>query len=292
MSKKIIKQLAKILISVGLLYLVYTKIEFGSLISLYKTADPLLMAFAIILFVLSQMMSSIRLTYIFHSHSLHISQLSNLKLYFVGMFYNFFIPGGIGGDAYKIYLLKNKFNWSVKLLTKIILLDRLLGLIAICCISALLASNLFFNSWEFLILGIVVAILLYWIAQSIFKIFDNDIKKYYAKGFFYSIIIQLLQVSSVLLILGSIRVETLDFLGYGLVFLISSVASVISFSGFGIREYIFLKSAEFLGTEEIISTSIGFTFNLITSLISLIGIIFILTKLKLHLQPLTKNHEN
>lgn len=284
MSKKLIKRFAKIAISIALLYLVYTKINFQSLIDLYKSIDPIFLIGAVFLFIISQWISSIRLTYIFHNHSLQISQLSNLKLYFVGMFYNFFIPGGIGGDAYKIIILKNKFKWSAKLLTKIILLDRLLGLLAIGCISALIASYIFFDSWYFILLGLLVAGIFFVMARVIFKYFDSKIHGYYTKGFWYSVIIQLLQVTSVLLILRSIQPDAINFLAYGLVFLVSSVASVISFSGFGAREYIFLKCAEFLGTEEVISTSIGLSFNLITALISLVGVIFIVTNINLQLQ--------
>lgn len=284
MSKKLIKRFAKIAISIALLYLVYTKIDFGSLVGLYKSLDPVFLIGAIVLFVISQWISSIRLTYIFHSHSLYISQLCNLKLYFVGMFYNFFIPGGIGGDAYKIIILKNKFKWPAKLLTKIILLDRLLGLLAIGCISSLIASYVFFDSWYFLILGLVLAGIFFVIAKVIFKLFDSEITRYCIKGFWYSVIIQLLQVASILLILRSIQPDAANLLAYGLVFLVSSVASVVSFSGFGAREYIFLKAAEFLGTEEVVSTSIGLSFNLITALISLIGVVFIITKINLQLQ--------
>lgn len=289
MNKKLIKRFAKIAISVALLYLVYTKIDFASLVDLYKTLDLLYLSIAIVLFVLSQGVSSLRLSYIFHKNSLPISQMSNLKLYFVGMFYNFFIPGGIGGDAYKIIILKNKFNWSGKLITKIILLDRLLGLLAISCLAAIIASYLFFEELYFLILGFIIAIIFFLLAKVVFKIFDKEIQSYYSKGFWYSMVIQLLQVASVLFILRSIQTEALNLLGYALVFLVSSVASVVSFSGFGAREYIFLKASEFLGTEAVVSTSIGLSFNLITAIISLVGVVFILTKLNLQVQPPTQD---
>jgi len=35
------------------------------------------------------------------------------------MFYNLFLPGGIGGDGYKIYLLNKLSNKSIKSLTTV-----------------------------------------------------------------------------------------------------------------------------------------------------------------------------
>jgi glycosyltransferase 2 family protein len=36
-----------------------------------------------------------------------------IQLYLLGIYYNLFLPGGIGGDGYKIYLLKQKIKIKV-----------------------------------------------------------------------------------------------------------------------------------------------------------------------------------
>ena len=52
----------------------------------------------------------------------------------VGIFYNFFIPGGVGGDAYKGVLMNKKFQWSLKKIYKLLILDRLIGFGVILCL--------------------------------------------------------------------------------------------------------------------------------------------------------------
>ncbi len=39
------------------------------------------------------------------------------------MFYNLFLPGGIGGDAYKGYVLKKKYEVKTKSVVSILVLD-------------------------------------------------------------------------------------------------------------------------------------------------------------------------
>lgn len=62
------------------------------------------------MFNISKIISSIRLNRYFKDINLSLSQTYNLKLYYLGMFYNLFLPGGIGGDGYKIYIIKNILN--------------------------------------------------------------------------------------------------------------------------------------------------------------------------------------
>ena len=282
MSKKNLKVLLKLCISIALLYFVYHKINFNDLQTTYQTSNPLYLLVAVLFFVASQFLSSLRLNYIFHKSNFLLSQKSNLKLYFVGMFYNFFIPGGIGGDAYKVYLLNKRFDWNLKTITQNVLVDRLIGLVAIFFIACLLASHLFFEQWWSLIFGVLAAVLSYVLARWFLKLFISNLDAIYLKSFLYSLGIQLLQITSVYFILFSIGIDA-NPLGYFLVFLISSVLSVVSFSGFGAREFVFLQASIYLTTNETTATSIGLTFNIITALISLLGALFLLKKVNLKL---------
>lgn len=282
MSKKNLKVLLKLLISVALLYFVYQKINFDDLKTTYKASNPIYLLVGSLFFIASQLLSSYRLNYIFHKSNFLLSQNSNLKLYFVGMFYNFFIPGGIGGDAYKVYLLNKRFDWKLKTITQNVLIDRLIGLVAIFFIASILASYLFFDTSWFLLLGIVGALLIYFVARIILKLFINDLDTVYLRSFIYSIGIQVLQILCIYFILMSIGIDS-NAMSYFLVFLISSVLSVVSFSGFGAREFVFLQAAIYLGTDSAMATSIGLTFNIITALVSLLGVFFLIKKIELKL---------
>src|SRR6185295_9413691 len=86
---------------------------------------------ALILFIISKIVSSFRLNLYFKNAGVELSQPQNLRLYWLGMFYNLFLPGSISGDAYKVILLKRKYNASYKKTSAAVLLDRFSGLLAL-----------------------------------------------------------------------------------------------------------------------------------------------------------------
>lgn len=140
--KKLLINFAKIFISIALLYFVFQKIPFREVTVLWAKTNVFYLGMAAILFLASQIISTKRLELYFKANDFHLSFRSNLELYFLGMFYNFFIPGGIGGDAYKVYLLNKNFGWSAKKITSSLFNDRLSGLLAICVLILVFSFNL------------------------------------------------------------------------------------------------------------------------------------------------------
>lgn len=281
MNKKILKALLKIGVSFLLLYLVSKKIEFSQIFELYKKSQPLYIILAVFLFITSQLISSFRLNYILHHYKFNLHHISNLKLYFVGMFYNFFIPSGIGGDAYKVFILHKEFDWNIKQLTKCILVDRIIGLLAIICLFILIAIFLFSDNTLVICLGFIVSFLSFYMGKQILKHIFKDTENVYNLSFCYSIIIQLFQITTIIYIVKAFNLPLINIFKYCLVFLTSSILSVVSFAGFGSREYVFLKASRFLVALPTVSTSIALSFNILTALVSLLGVIFMILKLNL-----------
>ncbi|MCM5664166.1 lysylphosphatidylglycerol synthase transmembrane domain-containing protein [Galbibacter mesophilus] len=272
---KAFKSYIKIGVSLVLIIFVFTKIDLKDIWQTLRSTEISFLLLAVASFIFSQIISSYRLNYILHQESMLLSQRSNLKLYFLGMFYNFFIPGGIGGDAYKVYLLNKTFHWPRKKVLKAVFVDRYMGLIAIGFILLALLTKL---PWEFfktslfqgilLLAAVVGIVVLYKLTKYLFHL---SLKAYYL-ALLFSLIVQLFQLLSVVFIMKSMSVETLLFPVYLFVFLISSVLSLLSFAGIGIREYIFLQASVYLQLEKNIAISIGAIFSIITAAISLIGI--------------------
>jgi len=129
-AKSVLKWLLKIALSALAIYLVSRKIDFREVFRLFPGLLLPELVLAFLLFNVSKILSAIRYQLFVHLAGASISTISNLKLYYIGMFYNLFLPGGIGGDGYKIYLLnKNKeTNW--KELTWATLIERISGLAA------------------------------------------------------------------------------------------------------------------------------------------------------------------
>ena len=63
-----------------------------------------------------------------------------------------------------------------------------------------------------------------------------------------------------------------------IIFILSSIFSVFSFGGIGIREYIFLSSASILNFSPELSASIGLLFTISAAISSLPGLKFIISK--------------
>src|SRR5262245_29501534 len=97
--KSFLKLFIKIAVTVICLWYVSRKIDWGKSFSIIQHSNLPWLIVAIVLFTASKLVSSIRLNIYFNNIHLKISQLQNLKLYWLGMFYNLFLPGGIGGDA-------------------------------------------------------------------------------------------------------------------------------------------------------------------------------------------------
>ncbi|MDB4271008.1 flippase-like domain-containing protein [bacterium] len=268
--------LLKIFFSFVLLYFVFTKIQFKEVWDILKGSNLGYLFIALLFFILSKVLSAFRLNLYIHQIKIFLTQLSNLKLYLLGMFYNLFLPGGIGGDAYKGYVLKKKYEVKTKSVVSILVLDRLNGLLLIFVISCMLA--LFLDEGHLqpykLLFGIAIglSILIFWLFN---KRFFSFVYPVFWKSLGYSALVQLAQLVSVLFILQALDVQG-DNIAYLFIFLISSIVSVLplTIGGIGSREVVFYYGALWLGLGENTSVSISMLFFLITATVSLLGIIY------------------
>jgi len=274
----------KILISAALIYFIFTKIDFGDVFQILRSANPIWLLGAVILYTCSKIMNSFRLNLYFHAIGVKLTQQSNLKLYLLGMFYNLFLPGGIGGDAYKGYVVQKQFNAGTKKVIGVLLLDRLSGMLLIIIYALLLAASLdwsntyaFFN-WAYLVLTPLGIFVFWWINK---KWFSYAIKVFWG-SFFYSAALQLVQILAVFCIMKALSVHTDEF-AYLFIFMVSSIVSVIplTIGGFGSREVTFLYGSLLFALDQDISVGISLTFMAITAFISLMGMLYHFKKPKL-----------
>src|SRR5690606_38135723 len=74
------------------------------------SSNPVFLFLAFVAYGCSVVIASSRLNGFFKGVGLVLSERYNFKLYLLGLFYNLFLPGGVGGDGYKIYFLRRKFD--------------------------------------------------------------------------------------------------------------------------------------------------------------------------------------
>lgn len=276
----------KVLVSAALIYFIFTKLNLEEVLVILKKANPLYLLIALLLVISSKIMAAFRLNLYFHQLDVRLTQKSNLKLYLLGMFYNLFLPGGIGGDAYKGYIIKKTFAVDTKKAIAVLVLDRLSGLLLIAlytCILALVLQNSQVDDFKILFaIAIPLGIAFFWFLN---KKFFNYVLPMLWKSVGYSALVQLFQMISILFIMKALGIET-NIIAYLFIFLISSIVSVIplTIGGIGSREVTFLYGATLLGLDVNTSVSVSVLFFLITAIISLTGIFYHFKKIKLEAQ--------
>ncbi len=268
--------LLKIAISVVLVYFVFTKVDFREVWAILKKSRPTYIVLAVAFFIMSKVVSAFRLNLYFHQIGVFLTQKSNLKLYLLGMFYNLFLPGGIGGDAYKGYLIRKKFAIPTKKVVSVLLLDRLSGMLLLFVYACLLAMGLrdrLLSDYRILFaLGTILSVLIFWILN---KGFFYYVLPVFWKSVGFSALVQGLQLVSLYCILCALSIEHRT-IAYLFVFLISSMVSVLplTIGGIGSREVTFYYGAFWLALDKDTSIGISMSFFLITAVVSLLGIYF------------------
>jgi len=262
-----VKLIIKIVFILLAFYIIFQKIDFNELKNI-KLQNPFFLFLAFITFNLSQIISALRIHIFLKQINITPTFKKQLMLYYVGMFYNTLLPGGIGGDAYKAYKFEKSYSKGYKLIIKTMLLDRISGLFAILFLIGILVLGI--KKFFFLSILIFTPIILFFIHKL------TDFKQIFLSTFIYSLIIQLLQAISFIFILLSLGVKE-HLIEFMILFFISSIVSVIpiSIGGVGLRELTFLYGLEFLGLNPIIGVISAFLFFLISIISSAMGALFL-----------------
>lgn len=272
LNKKVTTVL-KVLISAVLIYFIFTKINVSEIKSILSTSNLMYLLLGLLFFVISKLVAAVRLNLYFHRLQIMLTHKNNFKLYLLGMFYNLFLPGGIGGDAYKGYILKKTFEVKTKRIVSVLVLDRLGGLLLLFIYSCLLLGfldNKLLTGYHWVFFtAIPFSVVIFWLLN---KKFFNYVLPIFWKSTVLSALVQLAQLISIWCILLALHIDT-DQISYLIIFLISSIVAVVplTLGGIGSREVTFFYGAKFLELDQNVSVSVSVLFFLITALVSLIG---------------------
>lgn len=286
-GKKRIILLAKLIVTVTALAYVGSQINLAQLQQTLEKVSLLPLVVATLFFVLSKIISSVRLRMFLRSAGVQISEVTNLQLYWLGMFYNLFLPGGIGGDAYKVYLLQRASRLPALTIGGAVLLDRVNGLLAILILNLAMVPLLPFPLvWRWgSVLVLVPGYLIYMLGvKRLFPHFHplTHVTTLWSFG------VQLLQCVSLLCIARALHLQT-EALPLLFLFMASSVVAVLPFTigGIGSRELVFLSGSQWLGIPADVAVTISLLFFVITATVSLGGIYYQFRPQTIVLQPKT-----
>jgi hypothetical protein len=282
LNSKLLKVILQAAMTVAALYIVLGKIDLQRLGMIVSHANPLHLLAAVLFFNVSKIVNALRLNRFFRAIGLRLPEWYNLKLYYLGMFYNLFLPGGVGGDGYKIFILRKNHDIKVMNVFNAVFWDRVSGIFALVFLSAILLLPSRFAilyasqvHWFW-----VIAVAAYPLSLLLTRLFYRQFMPVFFTTAIESIIIQGTQLISAWFILISISAET-NQIDYLAIFLISSVATILplTIGGAGAREVTFFYALQHLGLDTNTGVALSLIFFVISAISSLAGV---LAKMKHH----------
>lgn len=286
-----VKNIFKILITVAAIYWVSQKISFIELKSALEECNPLYLFLALLSYAISQLVASSRLNSFLKVIGLDISERYNLRLYQVGLLYNFFLPGGIGGDGYKIYFLKKHYAVRGRRVLTAVFFDRLSGLWALSIITGCLIMFMprlsIPNIVTVSVLIIGTATYLYFL-QLFFKEFLSKFIITHLKA----LTVQSFQTLSAIAILYALGFDG-KFSPYLLIFLVSSLVAIVPsmLGGAGLRESLMAFGAEYFQLDPHLAVLVSLLFYIISLLVASSGLYYILRPERLGINKLPSAEE-
>ena len=131
-----LKLVIKILITLAILFLIARAIDLTAVLGVVRSMQPEYLLLALLMQLLSATLASYRWYLIMRRLKFSQGPMFYLKSYLKGSFFNQALPGGIGGDAYRV-LESAKLGNGKKAAFYGVLLDRLLGLIGLLLLNLL-----------------------------------------------------------------------------------------------------------------------------------------------------------
>jgi glycosyltransferase 2 family protein len=132
----IIRWTVKIAVSAGLMAFLLHKIPSHEIMDLARRADRRLLLASIAVFMASNVLSWFQWHALLRSSGVGLPAGQTFRVYFVGLFFNNFLPANIGGDAVKVYDLAREGESAYQVIA-VTLLDRLLGVFSLCVLAVL-----------------------------------------------------------------------------------------------------------------------------------------------------------
>jgi glycosyltransferase 2 family protein len=159
--------LLKTIVSLGLLGLVFSKINFQQAWVQFSYLSWPFIVFALLFYTGCQWLSCLRWRVILQANAHSVPMGNLLSSYFAGMFLNIFLPGALGGDVYRVYRTSKVTKDSEVALVSVFL-ERFTGLAALSALALMGLPPLFklIGRWDIVLLflgcvsALVAAVLL------------------------------------------------------------------------------------------------------------------------------------
>ncbi len=131
--------LVKIVVSLGLLSLLFSRVDFAALWARARGASPVWLAASLGLYLLMVLVSAWRWSVLLQAARVAVPLRKLVTSFLVATFFNNFLPSNIGGDVIRIADTARPAG-SKTIATLVVLADRAIGLLGLLLVAALGAS--------------------------------------------------------------------------------------------------------------------------------------------------------
>lgn len=127
--------LTRLCISAGLLWWLFSRFDLKGILASFQELSPLVWLIAALMYLAAQILSSIRWFILSDTLSFPGRWRTYLVFYFVGMYFNLFLPTSVGGDVLKVHFLSRDEGRRLMAAYSVVG-DRLFGLLAMVLLGA------------------------------------------------------------------------------------------------------------------------------------------------------------
>ncbi len=254
--RNILILLAKTSLLTLIIYWLFINTNIAAIKNCLKSANLEWLLAAYLMQHISLFFSALRSRYYFETEGCYLGKAFSLSLYYVGALFNIILPGGIGGDGYRIILLKKMRNFSKFLSLKLILYERINGLYALIVLFLLVFPlSGFMQFMHFIPYGETLLVITFlsitpcylYGTQIIFK--DNISRM--LKASLFSFAVQIFQLIVALCVVKAIIPSPSfeEYVNYVVLFSIASIVAIIpiTIGGMGLREITFFYGSMLIG---------------------------------------------
>jgi hypothetical protein len=126
----------KAAVSLGLIVVVFWKLDFAAVWQTSKQLSVVLTASVVLLFIVQIYVAAWRWWFILRHHRLGISLLTTVRITLIGAFFNQLLPSSIGGDVARAwYVYRNGCSKGLSVIT--VLTDRIYGMLLLAFLAIL-----------------------------------------------------------------------------------------------------------------------------------------------------------
>jgi len=283
--KNYLKLLLKISVSALLIFIIYKTTDKELFVQSFKQFLPVYIPLVVLCLFLNYWISSIRWkSLLIHKRGEKITVPYLTSLYFIGSFFNNFMPTSVGGDVYKFYTLGKKIN-NMPDAFAATFMERFTGVVSLMIISVVsLYKYLGYGAvlmivWVFLSVYIGLKVLYFaakkW--EKLKKIYDSFAlykgqNKVLVYAFLTSFLVQIASVLGQYLVFRGLGQNVPVLFAFAVIPMVNLAGFFIpSLNGIGVQDALYMQLFVLAGVKPEIALSASILYHFFRLGVSLIG---------------------